>query len=104
MQKHPGTSQAALLKYYEEVHQELAPLARQLEAMVDHAELLKAKAISADRMAILNKVNALIRTGDLPARAHSERNGMVLAYNAIYEFIADQDKDDVGKTDAAKRQ
>ncbi|RRW98960.1 hypothetical protein [Pandoraea apista] len=31
MQKHPGESKASLAKYFEAVHQELAPLARELE-------------------------------------------------------------------------
>lgn len=32
MKLHPGESPAVLRRYYEEVHQELAPLARELEA------------------------------------------------------------------------
>lgn len=32
MKKHPGTSPKALAVYFEAVHQELAPLARELEA------------------------------------------------------------------------
>lgn len=32
MQKYPGESPAALNRYFEAVHQELAPLARELEA------------------------------------------------------------------------
>ncbi|WP_230368979.1 hypothetical protein [Paludibacterium denitrificans] len=83
MKKHPGTSPAALLKYFEEVHQELAPLARALETMMDHANEAKNNAVAAERIAILERVNALIRTGNLTEPSHSERNGIVLAYNAI---------------------
>ena len=32
MKEHPGQSAAALARYYEAVHQELAPMARELEA------------------------------------------------------------------------
>lgn len=35
MQEHPGQSAAAQARYYEAVHQELAPLARELEAEVN---------------------------------------------------------------------
>lgn len=35
--KHPGQSNAALLNYFEAVHQELAPLARNIERQRDHA-------------------------------------------------------------------
>lgn len=42
MRKHPGASPAASARYYEAVHQELAPFARALEAQVaDLAMLIK---------------------------------------------------------------
>lgn len=40
MQKHPGFGVSAQARYYEAVHQELAPLARDLEARAERAESL----------------------------------------------------------------
>lgn len=40
MLKHPGQSKAALLNYFEAVHQELAPLARNLERQRDDLDAL----------------------------------------------------------------
>lgn len=40
MQAHPGFGVSAQARYYEAVHQELAPLARDLEARAEQAEAL----------------------------------------------------------------
>lgn len=46
-------------------------------------EIALEDAIAAEREACWQAVNALIKRGDLPEPAHSERNGLIMASNAI---------------------
>ena len=58
-----------------EVKHDICPDARALQ----FAAAIEARVLGKS----LEAIDAIIRTGELPEPQHSERNGMVLAYNAI---------------------
>lgn len=86
MRQHPGQSAAAQARYYEAVHQELAPLARELEAEISRLrELRLADWNSAKKFLSRNSRNCAVftcggcgnvyRAGTMPVTIYGE-NGV----------------------------
>jgi len=77
--RHPRDSKASLARYFEDVHQELAPLARQLEI-----ELQQANEKIAELQKVLKEFVGSVRASDeaLKNLKHPE-----IAYEALMEKI-----------------
>lgn len=71
MKKHPDTTPKGLAAYFEDVHQELAPLARALENEVDTLKQQRAELLTA--LEELNSVSANGFLYDDPARVKARK-------------------------------